>query len=452
MNFYYLFFPFEFFDSLLISFGANSAVNYITSRSQGFAIVNMLCNWIGFEDFRKGLRSYIKEFQWGNSTTEQLWAHFERTSGKDVANVMSRWTKQTGFPLVDVQTVPDSSTFRIQQRRYRVEDECTWPIPLTWIVKDLETLSGAAFVDEKESQVVIPRSPNAVVKFNSGQVGFFRVKYSKQFLEKLAEAYSSFSEIDRSGIMNDVLSLASSGEQTLQEAFAFVAVAGPQERGANALSAFGGTLVDYSMLVEETAGEAFAKFCQEVISPAVEFYGWESKPGEHFSYAQARSVALGVAGRFGYKPVVEEALRITKHYLETGVQLNSQIFDVAVRTACSFGGSDVFSGLFDQLRGEKDLEIASTLLFALASTRQSECREALLQGFLSGAVRLQDAYIVSRCMVRTQAGRLHLLGWLKRHWSDIQMLSSDNGIVLKHFLQVSFFFSFFSFFVLALFL
>lgn len=41
-------------------------------------------------------------FQYKNTFTEDLWAALEEASNKPVGAVMSTWTKQMGFPVVQV--------------------------------------------------------------------------------------------------------------------------------------------------------------------------------------------------------------------------------------------------------------------------------------------------------------------------------------------------------------
>lgn len=41
-------------------------------------------------------------FQYKNTFTEDLWAALEEASNKPVGAVMSTWTKQMGFPVVEV--------------------------------------------------------------------------------------------------------------------------------------------------------------------------------------------------------------------------------------------------------------------------------------------------------------------------------------------------------------
>ena len=47
----------------------------------------------------------MKEFQYGNATTDDLWAAWEKASGKPVRDMMNNWTKQTGFPVLELEKV-----------------------------------------------------------------------------------------------------------------------------------------------------------------------------------------------------------------------------------------------------------------------------------------------------------------------------------------------------------
>lgn len=72
------------------------------SYNKGASVIRMLHNYIGDEDFRKGMHLYLTRHQYKNTFTEDLWAALEEASKKPVGDVMSTWTKQMGFPVVEV--------------------------------------------------------------------------------------------------------------------------------------------------------------------------------------------------------------------------------------------------------------------------------------------------------------------------------------------------------------
>ena len=54
------------------------------------------------QDFRKGMAIYLKRHQYSSTSTEDLWAALEESSGKQVGKMMNTWTKQKGYPVLKV--------------------------------------------------------------------------------------------------------------------------------------------------------------------------------------------------------------------------------------------------------------------------------------------------------------------------------------------------------------
>ncbi len=55
------------------------------SYQKGEQVIRMIEDWIGADDFRDGMRAYMKAHQYGNATSADLWAALAQASGKDVA-------------------------------------------------------------------------------------------------------------------------------------------------------------------------------------------------------------------------------------------------------------------------------------------------------------------------------------------------------------------------------
>ena len=76
------------------------------SYKKGSAIVRMLYNLIGDDNFRKGMEKYLTKFMYKNTETSDLWKSFEglggKTGGLSINKIMSTWTLQKGYPLISV--------------------------------------------------------------------------------------------------------------------------------------------------------------------------------------------------------------------------------------------------------------------------------------------------------------------------------------------------------------
>ena len=66
----------------------------------------MLDNFLGTENFRVGVRNFLRKFIYGNAVTQDLWNSLQGVI-KDKVNVtrtMDTWTRQMGFPVLYVKT------------------------------------------------------------------------------------------------------------------------------------------------------------------------------------------------------------------------------------------------------------------------------------------------------------------------------------------------------------
>src|SRR6202022_1640592 len=78
---------------------ANNAFDDIT-YGKGQAFLLMLESFLGEDVFRDGIRRYMAEHKYSNSTTADLWYALSEASGKPVDEIAAAWTEHPGFPIV----------------------------------------------------------------------------------------------------------------------------------------------------------------------------------------------------------------------------------------------------------------------------------------------------------------------------------------------------------------
>lgn len=55
------------------------------------------------QDFKKGLNLYLNNFLYGNATSDDLWETLEEASNKPITEIMPKWTRQMGYPVITVK-------------------------------------------------------------------------------------------------------------------------------------------------------------------------------------------------------------------------------------------------------------------------------------------------------------------------------------------------------------
>ena len=76
----------------------------------------MLENFVGSENFRIGVRNFLKKYKYGNAVTQDLWNELKKVlPGLDISGIMDTWTRQMGYPVVNVKIDKNDpvSTFSI---------------------------------------------------------------------------------------------------------------------------------------------------------------------------------------------------------------------------------------------------------------------------------------------------------------------------------------------------
>ena len=154
---------------------ADSAFDEITYQ-KGQSFLRMLESYLGEEDFRAGIRSYMQAHKFSNSTTADLWNALGEASKKPVGALAASWTEQPGLPLVSVSA--GKSGLTTSQERFTVHQKnpkpLEWKIPIAWrdVQADAST-SPRVFLLEQKSAVLPDVQPGQVVKVERGRCRLF---------------------------------------------------------------------------------------------------------------------------------------------------------------------------------------------------------------------------------------------------------------------------------------
>lgn len=88
-------------------------------------MIRMLEGFMGHENFRQGVVSYLEAFKYKNAETKDLWSHLQKFSqGINISRVMDTWIRQMGYPVLEVEQSGDTLT--ITQQRFTADKDSTF--------------------------------------------------------------------------------------------------------------------------------------------------------------------------------------------------------------------------------------------------------------------------------------------------------------------------------------
>ena len=423
------------------------------SYSKGASILRMLEQFLGEATFRRGIRDYLKAHAYGNARTEDLWRALTAASRQPVRALMGFWTRQTGFPLLDVQVKRTGGSARVGLTQSRFlysdilgpsKDRTRWKVPVR--IARAGQKKPVSFLMEKKTETrPLGRSRRSSekdwIKVNAGQSGFYRVNYPSEEWDRLRRAVEAgeLGTEDRSGLQNDAHALMRAGYLPATTLLDLTA-AYRGEDDATAWRLIAESLHDVETLISDTRYlEKFDAYGRELFRPAGERSGWDPKPGEGHLDALKRSTVLSRLGHHSYRPVLAEAGRRFARYLKDPATLHPDLRGVVYNLVGQQADQATYETLWELQRKAALQEEQVRLLMALSNPRDERLLQETLRRSLTDAVRSQDAVLVitSVAASRPSVGRDLAWSFVKDNWDELYRRYAESGFLIRRLVQIA---------------
>ncbi|XP_050434301.1 thyrotropin-releasing hormone-degrading ectoenzyme-like [Adelges cooleyi] len=204
--------------------------------NKGASVLRMLYSYVGKDVFKDSLKLYLTKHMGGSVNPKGLWDAFEETLSKrkqtlvkdqTVNEVMSTWTEQSGYPVVNVAKHKNvtKNQFVMTQERFTVDGflgKCftKWFIGVT-ITSDLkptfDDLTAVFWLYPKDDFYIIklPLETDKWFIVNLQSTGFYRVNYEEEnwlaLIEQLKNAPDVIHVLNRAHLVDDSFNLARAG-------------------------------------------------------------------------------------------------------------------------------------------------------------------------------------------------------------------------------------------------
>ena len=183
----------------------------------------MLEQFLGPNNFRDGIRHYLKKHSYGNTETKDLWDSIEEVTGEPVRKIMDSWIFQKGYPIVSPDDVEDNEILYLAQEKFTFDqskDETTWIIP---VVVRTQTGTEHKFLLDRQKAGFKTGEKNACAVINAGGHGFYRVRYPQHSLLGITDSmFNNLSSIERYGLIDDSWASVMSGRMSAADFFSFI--------------------------------------------------------------------------------------------------------------------------------------------------------------------------------------------------------------------------------------
>jgi len=412
----------------------------ILTYEKGAAVLRMLEQWLGPDAFRAGIRHYLSDHAYANTTTSDLFDALESSTGQPVRRIAESWIHQGGYPLVTVDLVNEGRTLRFGQQPFGfagdrgdgapVDDSRSWPVPLIFTQGGGGVVSVERNLIEPDGLDVQLVEPAEWVVANTEGTGFYRVAYAPDLLSALiTHARSELSPIERYGIVDDawasVLADRLDVVSMLDLLGQFTA-----ERDVTVWQRIVGVLGSVNHLVEPAdARQSWELEVGRLLADATDHLGWEPTADESDRTRHLRGVLFSTLGTIGADPNV----RVMAHDIHDRVLADPSRVDpsmaaAAVAVIAAAGGQADFDAFVTRMSAATTPQDEMRYLNALADFDHPVLMDRVLDMCLDGTVRTQNApYLMRRCLAHRTLGD-RAWSFVSTHWQAINDRFPSNSI------------------------
>jgi len=420
------------------------------SYSKGASVIRMISDYLGEPAFRKGLNIYLNRFKYSNAVTKDLWGALSEGSGKDVTSVMDNWVKKMGYPVVTIEETEEPGKFKVSQQRFfssgpptEAEDTTVWTINMAYVTSGC---SDIKYVDvtQKSQVLTVPGVANANnwIKFNAGQSGLYRIRYSPVLAKRLGDALQSgaLQAADRLGLVEDVFALAFSGMLPLSQALELASHYQNEDDYTVWFNLQGnlGTCVD---LFDGTECEPLLNKFIVTLCSKIKRLGWEPVAGEKDLDKLLRTLVLHLLGAHGDESVIAEAKKRFAKFHEDPSSLSADLASVVFRLAVRNGDEATYQDMikiYEKLHQSTEVspELRVKALYSVSLVSEPALISKSLEWALSSPhVRSQDLMYSFMACCSTSHGRDVTWNAVQQSWGELKKKFSGGSFLLARIIK-----------------
>jgi len=401
----------------------------VLTYQKGGALLRMLQQYLGEDEFRQGVNLYLRTHSYGNTETSDLWDAIESANpSAPVRRLMDSWIWQPGYPLISARL--DGRELVLSQQRFTFGD----PAELgsgaaTIFVVPLHIRSGATeskVLLESDEMRIDLTDPGAAVVVNAGGYGFIRVAYDHTLRSRLVgETLAQLTVVDRYNLIDDAWNAVVAGRLHAQEFLDFAA-GFVDERELAVWQAIGVGLRGAGRLLDGDAYRAFQGRVHELVAPALERLGWTPTDGEDDLTSKLRGLLVGMIAVLGGGADAQARCRAI---FEWPQGVDPELVAAATSVVAAFGAEADFDRFVDGFRTAPTPQEQLRYLYALGEFPDADLIRRACELAFSGEVKTQNApFLLNRCIANREHGRL-AWNFVRQRWAEANERFPGNTII-----------------------
>ncbi len=401
------------------------------------AVLDMIESYLGPEEFRKGVSSYLSAHAYANATAEDFWTAMTNSSHKPVDKIMPSFVTQAGVPFVQLSANCDNAITKIQasQKRFFVDPELfskdsgeVWQIPvcMKMVVDTAKAESHCELLSSKRQTLNI--NGCGWVFPDAGAVGYYRYGYQPAALQQAGPSLEhSLNSAERISLLDNEWALVRSGDHRVPDYLSLLQSLRTDHTRVLVEESITQLTYIYRNLSTDSDRSAFQGFVRSYLQPMLNETGTTPKSGEPSETAALRAQVFRALGTIGDDPqVVAQSRELTKSYMADPHSVEPNLAQAAVRVSADHGDAALYDAFRQKLKNVQTPQEYYIYFYALAGFRDPALLQRTLEWSLTPDVRNQDLYITG-AVLQNPYGKQQSWQFVKSHYAEYKKKASDRG-------------------------
>ncbi|TMJ28068.1 MAG: M1 family metallopeptidase, partial [Alphaproteobacteria bacterium] len=350
--------------------------------SKGQALIRMLESYVGASVFRAGMRKYIADHAYGNTTSADLWQALEAVSGKPVTTIARSFTQQPGVPLIVVRSscLGEEQRVHLRQDRFTIRDPDArtqhWEVPVTLgPVGVVPTSQTVLLAGENE---VAAGNCGEPVKLNLGEIGYYRVEYDATSRAALAKSFSLMAPADRLNLLADSWAFVEAGRSEAQPYFELLDEIGSDDDRA-VWEQILRSIAKLNRLARGRAERpALQTYAREKLRPVLDRVGWDASGSEDDESSLLRTRLIGALGELGDEETLAQAKQRFSSFLTDSASLRPSLREAVLHLVGEHADRATYDALLTLARKTSNTAERVRYYTAAASARDPSLAQETL--------------------------------------------------------------------------
>ncbi|KAI3371702.1 hypothetical protein L3Q82_024267 [Scortum barcoo] len=404
--------------------------------NKGSAVLRMLADIVEERVFNKGIKMYLSNLKYENADQDDLWTYIQKAVDDDgghtnVAKVMHPWTKQIGYPVININT----ENGQIYQTHFLFNDSSEsslwWHVPIRVMSEVSDSRLVWLETSNTETKDEFISKEGEWILANVNCTGYYRVNYNSLNWQRLLFQLESNRDLiplmNRGQLVDDAFNLARAklvdvtlalnSTRFLWNETAYL----PWEAAVRNLEYFGLMFDRSEVYGPMQAGAYLREQVRGLYSFFKNYTDHSAVPDDH-SLQQSQITAIHVACSNGLPECETMAKKMFADWMNgNGTNhIHPNLRSVIYCQAVAAGGEKEWEFAWNKLQSSTDTSEKDQLRQALSCSRKIWLLNRYLQYTLdSEKIRRMDVASTIYYVAKNVAG--HALAWnfIRAHWAFI---------------------------------